>query len=236
MFNADAFSTQNGKSFIKSGGEIKIIDEDPGAYLTILLHELGHVVSPWSVYSNFPNDDKNEVYQISAIRPYDGKYPFDKSLSCLGKIAPPTDVNCIKTAKANPNGLVCTSKDYLDGITRVLLSNPWADRGLQRACAIDTNCQLGRFDEAFADWFAAKIIGELVSGELPVTLPFSTDRSLIESGGALYCALSAIQGTSGPSEQDEHPKVRVRLNEIYFANPKIRRTFGCHDVANRSCP
>jgi hypothetical protein len=226
-FNGEAFTqAESQESKIVIGGMILLVDIDPAIVKRFILHELGHVIAPRILYGNHPNKDSNRIYEIAAIKPYDRAFPFHEQIRELAKIAKPYDVSCILEMAKNKNlaeqAKFCKEPDDWRGLARVATENPYADTGLLRNCvALDSKCEPSTFDEGFADWFAAKVLGDSAKSST-----LAMKKKDIWAMASEFCAGEEV-GKMHESAADAHPKYRVRLNEILFGQPEIRKIMGC---------
>lgn len=199
-------------------GTVLLADNAPDTLYAIVLHELGHAISPVGDFY-FPN--------------YIGS-PFLSQISCLKNEksigAKSTDIECVEKYRKDEG----KNDPILSDIINRAKKNP------DNSYFVPPSCQNGQLNEAFADLIASEVywlkkkntisnLTEVPNRSTGELLP-SKEILQIFNGVLLFCtSIKKQNGETRQERKDPHPLASERMDYILLAHPLSMKLLGCSD-------
>lgn len=208
-FYVDASSNPE-KPEVTVRGLASIAKENPELLHGTFLHELGHIVDPYTYYDNYTKS---------------ASVPFNESLNCLKGFTQAVDIECVRRSISQMDDP--SQRPVFDMMLNEIEKHPFDNLDLPFA-ADGKGCANAQLTETFADFIEGEVLPRNSNGS-------GRDALIsIMSATSGLCTQTLIDNEETDT-QDSHPPGAKRIESL-LSNPAVRRRLGCTTASSSFSP
>lgn len=200
------------------GGLLLLADENLEALFQVLAHEMGHVVGPTYTF--------RDVFlrtRAPQFPSYDGTYPFDMSLHCVGRKVLSPNFNCFDGVAEELMGNAMTwdlAKD-VKRTSEMLKLNPYVSLVSSNLSGIA--CQAGQSEESFADFYGAEVTARDLSNTHGDLLTKAQRLEILQERMAFFCTHLDFEEANPQSGISRYPPMVTRINSLIYSHEQWQK-------------
>lgn len=215
---ANAFYDRLSNSITYCKGML-ILNQSEFSAVHTLAHEMAHSFGPCGA-SIGPGEYRLTYDHTDNVEEASKMFPFENVVECL------RDVKSVGARRSEDKiGPQFEGRNQEGSDGRLFNSRSSRDNSREMKwsifCSNDGITHIDQIDESFSDWVATEVIPIYMSKYHPGL----TQENFIYGYSNVF--RGANWANDGSPELDTHPDLKLRVNQLILANPKIREQMGC---------